>query len=571
MLRLLAGTAVALVLGAALALAAPGLSTRPFIPGVVEFELAAPPAPAGIASNSGFVSPPVHTPKRFNLVGLSWRGRGAPAIAVRAREDGGDWTPWTPATGDGKSGPRLSTSAPVWVGEADWVQYRMSRRVASLRLHFVNTTGTATAKDRLVNGLRRVAHEAVVSVAPAWGASASEPRIHPRSEWGGDQCPTRGVHYGDVRAAVVHHTVTANEYTRDQVPAAILAVCRFHRNTNGWNDIGYNFVVDRFGRIWEGRDGGVDEAVIGAHAQGYNSQTTGIANLGEFTSVPQTDAAIGAMARLIAWKLTNHGVRTSGTVRMTSAGGASARYPAGYTRRFLHVLGHRDTGRTACPGDQLYFQLSELRERVGERRPTGAETVMDAELPEVVGYSPDGSTFAGALTDAFGSPVAGEPVSLERLRRTGWKTIAETTSDDEGNFAASARFKRNKILRWEFAGDDSYRPLRGDGTPVTVAPQITLDSSTTSAETGERVDLTGTITPAKSDGLTLVVERYNGARWRRTARKPVQAEDGVFAKRPRFRQEGDYRLSVRFAGDTVNAPSGSPYVELSVTEPVLPF
>ena len=106
-----------------------------------------------------------------------------------------------------------------------------------------------------------------------------------------------------MQAAFVHHTVTANDYSRAQVPAAILGICRFHRNTNGWNDIGYNFLVDKYGRICEGRAGGVDEAVVGAQAQGYNSQTTGIANLGTFTSVPAEDAAIGAMARLIAWKL----------------------------------------------------------------------------------------------------------------------------------------------------------------------------------------------------------------------------------------------------------------------------
>jgi hypothetical protein len=250
MLRLVLGTAFALVLGSALALAAPGLSAHPFVPKVVEFELDGAAPPAGVAASSGFVSPPMHTPKRFNLVGLSWEGSGEPAVAVRARKDGDDWTPWTPATGDGKHGQRESTSAPVWVGEADWVQYRMSRRVPGLELHFVNTTGTATAKDRLLNGIRRAAHAAVASIAPAWGATASQPRIHTRAEWGGDQCPTRGVHYGHVRAAVIHHTVTANDYTRDQVPAAILAICRFHRNTNGWNDIGYNFVVDRFGRIW---------------------------------------------------------------------------------------------------------------------------------------------------------------------------------------------------------------------------------------------------------------------------------------------------------------------------------
>ena len=571
MLRLVIGTAVALVLGASIALAAPGLSTRPFVPDVVEFELVAPPAPAGVAANSGFVSPPVRAPKRFNLVGLSWESGGDPAIALRARRDGDDWTPWTPANGDGRHGEHRSTSAPVWVGEADWVQYRMSRQVPGLELHFVNTTGTATAEDRLLNGLRRAAHAAAVSIAPAWGASASQPRIHTRAEWGGDQCPTRGVQYGRVRAAVVHHTVTANEYTRAQAPAAILAVCRFHRNTNGWNDIGYNFVVDRFGRIWEGRDGGIDEAVLGAHAQGYNSQTTGIANLGEFTSTPQSDAAIAAMAKLIAWKLPNHGVRTTGTVRMTSAGGSSARYRSGTTHRFPHIIGHRDTGLTACPGEQLYRQLSDLRERVGEQRPTGAKVLMTAELPEVVTYSDDGQAFSGVLTDEFGSPIAAVPVELQRLRRTGWQPFDEVVTDSGGNFSAGAHFKRNKILRWEFAGDETYQPFRGDGTVVAVAPLITLDTSTDSAETGERIDLTGTITPSKAEGLKLVIQRDDDGHWRRVARKPVAADHGVFAKRPGFDEAGDYRLSVRFAGDDVNAPGISPYVEVTVTDPLIPF
>ena len=222
-----------------------------------------------------------------------------------------------------------------------------------------------------------------------------------------------------MKAAVVHHTVTANEYTRAQVPAAILAVCRFHRNTNGWNDIGYNFLVDRFGRLWEGRDGGIDEAVGGAHAQGYNSQTTGISNLGTFTSVPQTDAAIAAMARLIAWKLANHGVRTGGTTKITSAGGSSARYPAGYTRRFPKIIGHRDTGVTACPGEQLYYQLSDLRKRVGERRPTGEEDELVAPLPELVTYSPDGYSSPAPSPTRTALPIAGVPVLLERLRRIG--------------------------------------------------------------------------------------------------------------------------------------------------------
>src|SRR5688572_5427165 len=129
MLRLVVATAVALALGATLALAAPGLSTRPYVPEVVEFDLAAPPAPAGIAASSGFVSPELRAEKRFNLVGLSWKGDGRPRVALRARKDGGAWSRWTPVGEDGVRNRRRSTSSPVWVGEADWVQYRMSRRV----------------------------------------------------------------------------------------------------------------------------------------------------------------------------------------------------------------------------------------------------------------------------------------------------------------------------------------------------------------------------------------------------------------------------------------------------------
>jgi hypothetical protein len=571
MLRALLATTLALLLGAVLALAAPGLSTTPYIPKAVDFALPAPAAPAGVAASRGFVSPEIRTPKRFNLVGLSWRGPQEPGIALRARKDGDAWTRWTPAGADGRHGRSRSTSAPVWVGEADWVQYRMSRRAPGLRLHFVNTTGTATVKDRALTRLRTLARTAVVSVAPAWGAT-SRPRIRPRSDWGAKQCPTRRVTYGSVRAAVVHHTVTANEYSRAHVPAAILAVCRFHRNTNGWNDIGYNFVVDRFGQVWEGRAGGVDEAVMGSQAQGYNAQTTGIANLGTFTSVPQTDAAIGAMARLIRWKLGNHGVPTYGTTTLTSAGGPSARYPYGHSRRFRRVIGHQDTGRTACPGQQLYYQLPELRERIGEQRPTGTRVRLTAPFPELAGYSPAGLTFTGQLIDAGRLPIAGVTVELQQLGRTGWRTRAEGTTDPEGYFAATAKVKRYAILRWKFAGDETYRPYRGDGAGIQIAPLISLETATTAVAPDEPVELTGTIAPAKTKAVVLVVERQDeSGRWRRVSRKAVTPKRGKFKAKRTFREEGTYRVSVTFAGDTLNAPAVSPVIELTVAEPLFPL
>ena len=89
--------------------------------------------------------------------------------------------------------------------------------------------------------------------------------------------------------AVVHHTESANEYTQAQAPGVVLAITKFHRDTRGWNDVGYNFLVDRFGTIYEGRAGGVELPVIGAHAQGFNSVSTGISVIGSFTAVEPPD------------------------------------------------------------------------------------------------------------------------------------------------------------------------------------------------------------------------------------------------------------------------------------------
>ena len=548
MLRILSATALALVvLGSAEAGAG--------LPEPVEFDRTAPPRPAGVASNQGFVSPVLEARRRFNLVGLTWRGRAEPEIALRARRRGGDWTRWTPATGH----HARSASEPVWVGRARFVQYRMSRSVPGLRIRFIDTTRTASALARSAKRKR------------ARKAAGRRPRIRRRAAWGAETCPPRAVHYGRVRAAVVHHTVTANAYTKRQTRAAILAICRFHRFTNGWDDVGYNFLVDRFGRIWEGRAGGIDEAVMGAHAQGYNAQTTGISNLGTFTEVPQSDAAIGAMAKLIRWKLARHGVRKNGTTRMTSAGGPAARYPAGTTRRFNRVSGHRDTGITACPGEQLYRQLPELRERVGERLHPGAPVVVEAELPETVVYSPDGVSFGGRLLDRDGIPIEGAELELQELGELGWQTLATGTSGGDGGYAASAPLTYNLILRWRFAGDADHRPYRGDGVVVNVAPAISLAASSTTVEPEEQVRLSGSIYPWKTAGVRLVAERLEDGVWRRVFRRRMKIRDGHFTRRKAFDTEGDYRFVVWFEGDTLNAPALSPYVSVRVEDPLLPF
>ena len=158
----------------------------------------------------------------------------------------------------------------------------------------------------------------------------------------------------------------------------VLAICRFHRNSNGWNDIGYNALVDRFGNIYAGRDGGLGRAVIGAHAQGFNAQTTGVAVIGTHTRRKISKPAMRGVARWLAWKLPEHGHDTTGKARMISAGGDASRYPAGETDQ--NPADHRPpAGRLdGCPGDALYRQLGNLRNKVQRRIEARSELTASA-------------------------------------------------------------------------------------------------------------------------------------------------------------------------------------------------
>jgi uncharacterized protein with LGFP repeats len=372
---------IALVTGL-LAVAGPALSARPYQPAAVSFGMAAPERGLGKSPERGFVSRTVAAPKRFDLVGLSWKGDAEPAIAIRTRAAGGAWSAWTPlppgpdGAPDPGSGERSARAAsePLWAAESDYVQYRMSRRPPGLRLEFVNATGTATPLDRAATAVREVVNDGVMAVASVASAEAGteQPRIVRREAWGADDCvPRRPPSMGTVDAAFVHHTVTGNGYSRSDVKPMVLSICQYHRYTRGWDDIGYNFLVDRFGRIFEGRAGGIDQAVQAAHAQGFNDQSVGVATLGRYGSERLSRAGRRATASLLAWKLTLHGVEVPGTSTLVSGGGEMNRYPEGRKVTVKNISGHRDVGLTNCPGDRLYDQLTNIRERVRRKVASG--------------------------------------------------------------------------------------------------------------------------------------------------------------------------------------------------------
>ena len=284
--------------------------------------------------------------------------------------------------------------------------------------------------------LRRAAHSTLAALAgsaaqaqvvPAPGSRAAPPII-PREAWGADQCPPRTAPaYGEVQLGVVHHTVNANTYSRADSAAMVLSICRYHRNTNGWRDLGYNFLVDRFGQIFEGRAGGIDQPVIGAQAQGYNGVSTGVANLGTFTGAPQSAAGVSATAELLAWKLSLHGVPVEGGVTVTSAGGPTNRYAAGTPVLFERISGHRDADKTTCPGDALFDQLPAIRAQAAELAPQYAFTA-----PAGNGLATDARQHAG-LPAARAARGHGD-----RRRRPGTARRADLRADRHAG-AASRR------------------------------------------------------------------------------------------------------------------------------------
>jgi hypothetical protein len=249
------------------------------------------------------------------------------------------------------------------------------------------------------------------------------PAIVSRADWGADESIRRAppAYAPSVRFAIVHHTAGTNTYSRDQAAAIVRGIQLYHVRGNGWNDIGYNFLVDRFGTIYEGRYGGVDRNVIGAHALGFNTGSTGIALLGTYGDTKPSPAAVAALTKLLAWRLDVAHVDPA--ARVTVISGGSERYPANVPVTLRTVSGHRDTGLTECPGDSLYGQLNAIAAAAAK---LGGPKIFDPRV------STDGEglvRFAARASTAAPWTVVVKQGAVEIARGTGSGTSIDWTWD----------------------------------------------------------------------------------------------------------------------------------------------
>jgi N-acetylmuramoyl-L-alanine amidase len=528
---------------AVLALPATATAAKPF-----DFEIA-PRASAGAgarAADAGTLSPRLATRHRFNLVGMRWRGRTEPEIDVRVRQPGRGWSRWAALEAHGDHNPdagrgeRIARASDgLWVGSANGVQYRMNRRVRGLRLHFVNVGEVA----------RR-----------ARAAQEPQPDVVSRAEWGAGGCPPReSPDYGTVNAVHVHHTVSLNDYSPAEAPAMVLAICRYHRNSNGWNDIGYNALVDKYGVLYEGRAGGLDQAVIGAQAQGFNAQTAGIASIGDHTSVGATPQTMDALARYIRWKLQVHGQPLSGPVELRSSGGSASRYGTGARVTVERVIGHRDTGRTACPGQLLYGQLDDLRAMVGTgvaTVPTSATRLSATLADHRVDYG-QVVPVTGALSGPDGAPLPNESVQVQVNGDGRWITSRRVLSAADGTFATELKPRKRMYVRLRYRGRVDMRGAFSTRLLLRLRPVIELRRPRKRARPGASVPVRGTVGPRKRF-LRLVLQQHVGGRWRKVGAKAVRARRGRFETSfiPAFRDRYRYAVVAKSDDDTDRGSTG---------------
>jgi hypothetical protein len=494
----------------------------------------------------------MRAPRTFDLLGVDWGAAERVHVDVRARSvRGGRWSGWVNADGaddapDDLIAP-LRGSAPVWTGRSDRYQLRFSGRVRGLRVRFVRAH------------VGRVgAHQPV-----GRAAAAGQPAIIPRAQWAGDQCqPKARPAYGSVQMAFVHHTAGANEYGPQDSAGIVLAICRFHRDSRGWNDIGYNFLVDKYGQVFEGRAGGIDQAVVGAQAQGYNAQSTGISSLGTFNAAGQTPAGLAALSQLIGWKLSLHGVPTTGQVTLTSQGGGDNRYPAGTPVTLERIAGHRDGDATDCPGNALYAQLPEIRARASggaaPAAPQPAAARASLTLAPLAGRLafPQPVQVGGTLALSDGTPIGNARVEIQvRSLRGAFVSIATAQTGADGAWTSSVNSSRTVAVRAYWPGDGTRRAVASARTTVVVAPTLSLAPSAKRLRAGQRVKLSGAIAPRKSV-VGLVVQRRGRGGWRGVGPRGARATGGSFAVKLRP-AAGLYRARAVFAGDQRNPKASS--------------
>jgi hypothetical protein len=312
-------------------------------------------------------------PIRFTAMALTWnqRGGGTVRASIRAGRDLRHWGQALdtetmedgPDRGSPALGGRTGTDL-IWVGSAECSRIELTLpgagELSGMRAIYINTVGTARSAAERPGRVPGPGGLLGITFAEAM---TRKPGIITRAEWGANERYRNcGPYYSPrVKMAFVHHTANANNYRASQSPGIVRAIYWYHTKSLGWCDIAYNFLIDKYGQIFEGRYGGMTNPVLPGATKGFNTGSVAVSAIGNFQIARPTSALIRAMERLLAWRLDWAHVDPGASVWMMSRGSTGNKYPYGKWVRFRTIAGHRNAGYTSCPGYYLYARLPTIR------------------------------------------------------------------------------------------------------------------------------------------------------------------------------------------------------------------
>ncbi|WP_348536679.1 N-acetylmuramoyl-L-alanine amidase [Nocardia carnea] len=308
----------------------------------------------------------------FSMIALTAPDLANTTVMVRAKQPDGAWGQWYEAGPiDGADGVAAGAPAgtdPIYVGNTTAVQVLVTRKPRQNPGGGLEPTPAAAGEQAppdltavLIDPGRGAVDDQLQDIAAALPGGG--PRVITRNQWGADESircqePTYDDGLGGI---TVHHTAGRNDYSKGESAGIVRAIYAYHSQTLGWCDIGYNALVDKYGQIFEGRYGGLNEPVQGAHAGGFNENTSGVAIMGDYQAEQPTDAAIDATGKFVGWRARIAGLDPLGETTMYSEGTEFTPYAQGEEVHLPVVFAHRDVGNTSCPGDAAYAQMDRIR------------------------------------------------------------------------------------------------------------------------------------------------------------------------------------------------------------------
>jgi hypothetical protein len=473
----------------------------------------------------------VQTADTFNAVGIRWHATVPEGTTASIKIKLGfqqDWTDWRTVQHSEDAfvadDPTALVSDLIFVPNGDRIQVAAelrtsdstkTPRIEDVRLDFVNTKEGPSAAGLLT----------------AQALTTSQPAIISRAAWGADESwMTWAPEKATPQIMVVHHSAGSDG---GNDPAAVVrGIYHYHAVTLGWGDIGYNFLIDSQGHIYEGRAGGDD--TIGGHTSGYNSGSIGIALLGTYESMVATPAAENALVNLAGYLAAKYDLDPSVTKSFVD-------------KQVPTLSGHRDLTQTLCPGTTEHSRLPGIR--------VSASTARSHYLA---------GQFHGALESITGNVLSeNQPgVATIALRNTGTQTWTNTGA--------------NTVTLLTVEPDNHTSPLHTTGWVSIVEPSSLVEASVPAGQIGTfRVPLAAAGLGDTSDKLQLFVRgnnvRIDGTSLTLTRSVRAKISGQVVGLADPIVVEGgtrtDIEVRIKNTGASTWTNTGTNFTALNLTQP----